>query len=64
MFFFVFYLNLIPPLFDDCPVVFFLCVVVQEKKHQLDNALKKSLQPDARKSVETWLEAANDSGTS
>ncbi|GFR79828.1 hypothetical protein ElyMa_000565000 [Elysia marginata] len=34
---------------------------MQEKKHQLDNALKKSLQPDARRSVEDWLETANDS---
>jgi len=33
---------------------------MQEKQHQLDNAMRKSLQPDARVQVEGWLEAATD----
>jgi len=34
---------------------------MQEKQHQLENAMRKSLQPDAKKSVDDWLETATES---
>lgn len=34
---------------------------MQEKQHQMDNAMRKSLLPDAKKNVEDWLETATDS---
>jgi hypothetical protein len=33
-----------------------------EKKHQLDNTLKKSLLPDAKDTVERWLDHATEEG--
>lgn len=34
---------------------------MQEKQHQLDHAMRKTLLPDAKKNVEDWLETATDS---
>lgn len=33
-----------------------------EKKHQLDNTLRKSLLPDAKDTVDKWLDNATEDG--